>query len=166
MLEYVRTDAFVCNIAQRSYQKLVTYVTGRNRAANDVMALASLRTAGTPSHRGYTSRGPRGLAATLLAPPGVTDAESPMTVAGIPSGVPDGPGQAGVAYPNREASTTPPFCYICWTRAHRVTDCTPLTDKQRELVWAARNTFLRQRGREAEKPQDRPTTVLLQFDDL
>jgi len=39
--EYLRTDAFVYNTAQRRYQRLSTYVAGKYRAAKDVMALAS-----------------------------------------------------------------------------------------------------------------------------
>jgi len=103
----------VYNTAQRSYQQLVTYVTGKYRATKDVIALASRGTARKPSRRGHTSYGPRGLAVTLLAPPGATDAESPMTVAAILSREPDGRGQTGVAYARRETFTGPPLCYMC-----------------------------------------------------
>jgi len=52
--EYLRTDAFVDNSAQRSYQQLSTYVAGKYRAAKDVMALASRGSPG--DHRGRNRR--------------------------------------------------------------------------------------------------------------
>ena len=64
--EYLRTDAFVYNSAQRSYQQLSTYVAGTYRAAKDVMALASRGAPGGSSRKGQTSTGPRGLSVNQL----------------------------------------------------------------------------------------------------
>lgn len=119
---YLRTDGSVYNMAQRSYQQFVTHVTGKHRASKDVMALASLGTAGTPSFAQHTSSGPRDLADTLVEPPGSSNTEFQMTVAAIPSGGQDGQGQAVVAYPRREASAGPLVCYKCLTSGHRVPD--------------------------------------------
>ena len=57
--EYLRTDAFVYNTAQRSYQQLSTYVAGKYRAAKDVMTLANRVSPGESSRKGQTSTGPR-----------------------------------------------------------------------------------------------------------
>jgi len=65
-----------------------------------------------------------------------------------------------------ETPTSPPLCYMCWTRGHRVPDCKTLTDKQRDLVKAARSTFLRQRNAEAGAVTDRTSFVALVWDDL
>jgi len=59
--EYLRTDAFVYNSAQRSYQQLTSYVAGKYRAAKDIMAFASRGSPGGSSRKGQTSTGPRGL---------------------------------------------------------------------------------------------------------
>jgi len=59
--EYLRTDAFVYNTAQRSYQQLSTCVAGKYRAAKDVIALANRGSAGGSSPKGQTSTGPRGV---------------------------------------------------------------------------------------------------------
>ena len=59
--EYLRTDAFVYNSAQRSDEQLSTYVAAKYRAAKDVMALASRGSPGGSSWRRQTSTGPRGL---------------------------------------------------------------------------------------------------------
>ena len=67
--EYLRTDAFVYNSAQRSYQQLSTYVAGKYRAAKDVMALASRGLFGGSSRKGQTSAGPRGLSVNELNSP-------------------------------------------------------------------------------------------------
>jgi len=55
---------------------------------------------------------------------------------------------------------------MCSTRGHREPDCKILTDKQRDIVRAARNTFLRQRNRGADSAQDRVSVVALLWDDL
>jgi len=67
--EYPRTDAFVCNTAQRSYQQLSTYVAGKYRAAKDVMELANRGSPGGSSRKGQTSTGPRGLSVNHLNSP-------------------------------------------------------------------------------------------------
>jgi len=67
--EYPRTDAFVYNTAQRSYQQLSTYIAGKYRAAKDVMALANRLSPGGSSRKGQTSTGPRGLSVNHLNSP-------------------------------------------------------------------------------------------------
>ena len=58
------------------------------------------------------------------------------------------------------------MCYMCWTRGHRVPDCKILTDKQRDIVKAARSTVLRQRTGGAGAAPDRTAVVALLWDDL
>jgi len=67
--EYLRTDAFVYNSAQRSYQQISTYLTGKYRAAKNVMVLASRGSSGESSRRRQTSTGPRGLSVNQLHSP-------------------------------------------------------------------------------------------------
>jgi len=67
--EYLRTDAFMYNAAQRIYQQLSTFVAGKYRAAKDVMALASRGLFGGSSRKGQTSAGPRGLSVNELNSP-------------------------------------------------------------------------------------------------
>jgi len=47
-----------------------------------------------------------------------------------------------------------------------VPDCKILTDKQRDLVRAARNNFLRQRNRGADPAQDGTSVVALLWNDV
>jgi len=165
--EYLRTDAFVYNSAQRSYQQLSTYVAGKYRAAKDVMALASRGAPGGSSRKGQTSTGPRGLSVNQLHSSCEEDDTATYdTVAVLPSGTQGFRTDGGAPYVRREAPTGPPLCYMCWTRGHRVPDCKILTDKQRDLVKAARSTFLRQRNAGAGAPSDRTSVVALVWDDL
>jgi len=55
---------------------------------------------------------------------------------------------------------------MCWTRGHRVPDCKILTDKQRDIVKAARSTFFRLRNGGAGASPDCTTVVALLWDDL
>ena len=165
--EDLRTEAFVYNTAQRSYQQLSTYVSGKYRAAKDVIALANQGSAGGSSRKGHTSTGPRGLSANLRGSPWVEeDAAAHETVAVLPSGTPGSRTVGASPYPRREAPKGPPLCYMRWTRGNRVPDCKILTDKQRDIMRAARNTFLRQRSRGADSAQGRVSVVALQWDDL
>ena len=165
--EYLRTDAFVYNTPQRSYQQLSTYVAGKYRAAKDVMALANRGSSGGSSRKGQTSTGPRGLSANLLGSPwDEGDTATGETVAALPSGTPGFRTVGASPYPRREAPTGPPLCYMCRTRGHRVPDCKILTDKQRDLVRSARSNFLRKRNRGAGPAQDRTSVVALLWDDL
>jgi len=165
--EYLRTDAFVYNTAQRSYQQLSTYVAGKYRAAKDVMALANRGSPGGSSRKGQTSTGPRGLSVNHLGSPWEEDdTETHDMVAVLPSGTPGFRTGGGAPYPRREATAGPPLCYMCWTRGHRVPDCKILTDKQRDIVKAARSTFLRQRNAGVVTTPDRTTVVALLWDDL
>jgi len=87
--EHLRTDAFVYNSAQRSYQQSSTYVAGNYRAAKDVMALASRGSSGGSSRKGQTSTGPRGISVTQLHSPWEEDDTAMYdTVAVLPSGTP------------------------------------------------------------------------------
>jgi len=165
--EYLRTDAFVYNTAQRSYQQLSTYVAGSYRAAKDVMALANRGSPGGSSRKRQTSTGPRGLSVNHLSSPWEKeDTDTHDMVAVLPSGT-TGLRTVGAApYPRREATMGPPLCHMCWTRGHRVPDCKILTDKQRDIVQAARSTFLRRRNGGAGAAPDRTTVVALLWDDL
>ena len=87
-------------------------------------------------------------------------------VAVLPSGTPGFRTGGAAPYPRREATTGPPLCYMCWTRGHRVPDCKILTDKQRDIVKAARSTFFRQRNAGVVTTPDRTTVVALLWDDL
>jgi len=165
--EYLRTDAFVYNTAQRSYQQLSTNVAGKYRAAKDVMALANRGSPGGSSRKGQTSTGPRGLSVNHLGSPWEEDdTETHDMVAVLPSGTPGFRTGGKAPYPRREATTSPPLCYMCWTRGHWEPDCKILTDKQRDIVKAARNTFLRQRNAGVGATPDRTTVVALLRDDL
>ena len=165
--EYLRTNAFVYNTPQRSYQQLSTYVAGKYRAAKDVMALANRGSSGGSSRKGQTSTGPRGLSVNHLESPwDEDDTATSGTVAVLPSGTPGFRTVGGSPYPRREAPTGPPLCYMCWTRGHRVPECKILTDKQRDLVRSARSNFLRRRNRGADSAQDRTSVVALLWDDL
>jgi len=87
--QYLRTNAFVYNSAQRSYQQLSTYVAGKYRAAKDVMALANRGSPGESSRKGQTSTGPRGLPVNQLHSPWEEDNTATHdTVAVLPSGTP------------------------------------------------------------------------------
>jgi len=117
--EYLRTDAFVYNSAQRSYQQLSTFVVGKYLAARDVMALASRGAPGGSSRKGQTSTGPRGLSVNQLHSSWEEDDTVTYdTVAVLPSGTPRFRTAGGAPYVRREAPTGPPLCYMCWTRGH------------------------------------------------
>jgi len=163
----LRTDAFVYNTAQRSYQQLSTYVAGKYRAAKDVMALANRGSPGRSSRKGQASTGPRGLSVNNLNSPWEKDdiATHDM-VAVLPSGTPGFRTAGAAPNPRREAPTGPPLCYMCWTRRHRVPHCKILTDKQRDLVKAARRAFLRQRNAREGAAPDRTSVVALLWDEL
>jgi len=111
LLEYLRTDAFVYNTAQRSYQQLSTYMAGKYRAAKDVMALANRGSPGGSSRKGQTSTGPRGLSVNHLGSPWEEDdTETHDMVAILPSGTPGFRTGGAAPYPRREATTGPPLC--------------------------------------------------------
>jgi len=55
---------------------------------------------------------------------------------------------------------------MCWTRGNRVPDCKILTYKQRDLLKAARSTFLRKRIAGASAVADHTFVVALVWDDL
>jgi len=165
--ENLRTDAFVYNTAKQSYQQLSTYGAGKYRAAKDVMALASRRSPGGSLRKWQTSTGPRGLSVNQLHSPWEEDNTATYdTGAVLPSGTPGFRTAGGAPYARQEAPTGPPLCYMCWTRGHWVSDCKILTDKQRDLVKAARSTFLRQRNAGAGAVADRTSVVALVWDDL
>jgi len=131
------------------------------------MALANRGSSGGSLRKGQTSTGPRGLSVNQLHSSWEEDDTATYdTVAVLPSGTPWFRTAGGAPYVRREAPTGPPLCYMCWTRGHRVPDCKILTDKQRDLVKAARSTFLRQRNAGAGAPSDRTSVVALVWDDL
>jgi len=81
---YLRTDAFIYNTAQRSYQQLATYVEGKYRAANYVMQLVGKAVGGLNARRGVPSLGPRGTSALVAQEVEPTCTEN--MVAALPSG--------------------------------------------------------------------------------
>ena len=165
--EYLRTDAFVYNSSERSYQELSTNVAGKDRAAKDTVALAIRGSPGGSSRNGQTSTGPQGLSVNQLHTPwGEDDTSTYDTVAVLPSGTSRFCTAGAAPYARREAPTGPPLCFMCWMRGHRVPDCKILTHKQRELVKAARSTFLRQRNAGAGAASDCTSVVALVWDDL
>jgi len=165
--EYLRTDAFVYNSEQRSYQQLSTYVAGKYRAAQYVMALASRGSPGGSSRKRQTSTVPQGLSVNQLHSSWEEDDTATYdTVAVLPLGTSGFRMAGGAPNVTREAPTGPPLCYMRWTRGHRVPYCKILTDKQRDLVKAARSTFVRQRSAGAGAPSDRTSVVALGWDDL
>jgi len=165
--EYLRTDAFVYDTAQRSYQQLSTYVAGKYRPAKDVMALANRGSPGGSSRKGQTSTRPRCLSVNYLNSPWEEDhTDTHDMVAVLPSGTSGFRTVGAAPYPRREATTGPPLCYMCWKRGHRVRNCKILTDKQRDIVKAARSTFLRQRNGGEGAASNRLTVVALLWDDL
>jgi len=164
--DYLRTDAFVYNSVQRSYQNMVTYVAGKYRAAKDVMALSQRGTPGTSNRRAFSPAATRGNAGSFLAiPPSDTEAEM---VAALPPGSPGNRGGTASPYPRREGPTGPSLCYMCWNRGHRVPDCSLLIDKQKDLVRSARIRFLRRREPQGQAAavQERVSIVALLWDDL
>jgi len=82
-------------------------------------------------------------------------------VAVLPSGTPGFRTGRAAPQPRREVTTGPPLCYRCWTRRNRVPDCKILTDKERQIVKAARSTFLRKRNAGVVTTPDRTTVVAL-----
>jgi len=92
---YIRTDAFVYNTPACSFQQLVTYTSGKHKAAEEVMNLA--RDGQGPSTP-FSSRGPRRLSVTPRARP--TRADFPVMALGeteppVPPPLPAAnPGQA------------------------------------------------------------------------
>ena len=164
--DYLRTDTFVYNSAQRSYQNMVTYVAGKYRSTKDFMAVSQRGTPGTSNRRGFSPVATRGNARSFLAmPPSDIEAE---VVAALPPGSPGNRGGAASPYPRREGPTGPPLCYMFWNRGHRVLDCSLLTDKQKDLVRSARIRFLRRREPEGQAAvvQERVSIVALLWDDL
>jgi len=165
--EYLWADAIVYNTAQRSYQQLSAYVAEKYPAAKDVMALANRGFPGGSSRKGQTSKGPRGLSVSHLNFPWEeNDTDTHDMVAVLPSGTPGFRTVGAAPYPRREATTGPPLLNIHWTHGHRVSDCKILTDKQRDIVKAARRTFLCQRNGGAGAAPDRTTVVAPLWDSL
>jgi len=145
---------------------LSTYVAGKYRAAKNVMALANRGSPRGSSRKWQTSTGPRGLSINHLSSPRQeADTDTHDMVAVLPSGTPGIRTVGAAPFPRREAPTGPPLCYMCWKRGHRVPDCKILTDKQRDIVKAARSTFLRQRNGGAGAALDRTAVVALLWDD-
>jgi len=160
--EYFRTDVFVYNTVQRSYQQLSDYVAEKFRAAEDFMALANRGSPEGSSRKGQTLTGPRGLSVNHLGSSWEEDdTETHDMVAVLPSGTPGFRTGRAAPQPRREVTTGPPLCYRCWTRRNRVPDCKILTDKQRQIVKAARSTFLRKRNAGVVTTPDRTTVVAL-----
>jgi len=151
---YIRTDAFFYNTPACSFQHLVTYTSGKHKAAEEIMNLA--RDGQGPSAPS-SSRGPRRLSVTPRARPTRADflvmalgkAEPP--VATPPPAA--NPGHAQRVWGRQdnlprfltgcpEDPRRPRFCFVCWTPGHMSYTCPILTDQQKALVIKARESFL------------------------
>ena len=151
---YIRTDAFVYNTPACSFQQLVTYTSGKHKAAEEVMNLArDGQGPSTPS----SSRGPRRLSVTPRARP--TRADFPVMALGeaeppvAPPPPAANPGQAQPVWGRQdnlprfltgrpEDPRRPRICFLCWTPGHMSYTCPILTDQQKALVNKARESFL------------------------
>jgi len=150
---YIRTDAFVYNTPECSFQQLVTYTLGKYKAAEEVLTLA--RDGQGPSTP-CPSRGPRRLSVlprTRPARPGfpvMALGETEPPVAPPPAA---NPGQAPPAWGRQDNlpriltgrpqdPRRPRICYLCWTSGHMSYTCPILTDQQKALVNKARASFL------------------------
>lgn len=154
--DYLRTDAFVFNGPDRTYQQLVTFSAGKFKAATDVIKMAQ---SASHAHQGDTSASNRRLADYKAKRPlggpqlmavGPTDPPTPAKkspevepeklVVAKPALAPTPtPRPAGA----RSADSRRPFrCYLCWEVGHMGHQCRILTEGQRATVLQARDNFL------------------------
>ena len=150
---YIGTDAFVFNTPACYFQQMVTYTSGKHKAAEKVMHLA--RDGQGPSTQS-SSRGPRRLSVTPRALPTRMDfpvmalGETEPPVAPPPAA---NPGQAPTVWDRQynlfrfftgrsEDPRRPRICFPCWTSGHMSYTCPILTDQQKALVNKARESFL------------------------
>jgi len=150
---YIRNEAIVYNTPAFSFQQLVTYMSGKHKASEEVMTLA--RDGQGPSTP-YSSRGPHRLSVTPRARPTRTYVpvmalgETEPLVAPPPAA---NPGQFQPVLGRQdnlprfltgrpEDPRRPGTCFLCWTHGHMSYTCPILTDQQRVLVNNARDTFL------------------------
>jgi len=150
---YIRTDAVVYNTPACSFQQLVTYTSGRHKAAEEVMTMArDGQGPSTPS----PSRGPRRLSAIPRTRPTRSDfpalalGETEPPVASPPAANPE-PSQPVWGRQDNlprfltgrpEDPRRPRICFLCWTAGHMSYTCPILTDQQKALVNKARESFL------------------------
>ena len=150
---YIRTNAFVHNTPACSFQQLVTYTSGKHKAAEEVMNLA--RDGQGPSTLS-SSRGSRCLSVTPRARP--TRADFPVMALGeteppvAPPPPAATPGQAQPVWGRQdnlllfltglpEDPLRPRICFLRWTTGHMSYIRPILTDQQRALVNKAREPF-------------------------
>ncbi|OSX80210.1 hypothetical protein BU14_0057s0031 [Porphyra umbilicalis] len=150
---YIRTEAVVYNTPACSFQQLVTYTSGRHKAAEEVMTMArDGQGPSTPS----PSRGPRRLSAIPRTRPTRSDfpalalGETEPPVASSPAANPE-PSQPVWGRQDNlprfltgrpEDPRRPRICFLCWTAGHMSYTCPILTDQQKALVNKARGSFL------------------------
>jgi len=150
---YIRTEAFVFHTPACSFQKLVTYTSGKHAAAEEVMTLArGGQGPSTPS----SSRCPRCLSVTPRTRP--TGPDFPVMALGeteppVVSSPAANPGQAQNVWGRQdnlprfltgrpEDLRRPRICFLCWTPGHMSYMCPIQTDQQKALVNRARESFL------------------------
>jgi len=151
---YIRTDTFVYNTPACFFQQLVTYTSGKHKAAEEVMNRA--RDGQGPSTPSF-SRGPRHLSVTPRALP--TRADFPVMALGEtepPVASPPPAANSGQVQPvwgrqdnllrfltgRPEDPRRPRICFLRWTPRHMSYTCPILTDQQKALVNKARESFL------------------------
>lgn len=154
--EYLRTDAFVYNFPERTYQKLVTFTSGKYKAATDVIRMA--QGSGVSSKSGPS--GPTRRSADL-APKRTVDSSSVLAVNPVgPIKILKGPhdkeaekAESDQAYgftgPTQRFvgvravdSRRPYRCYLCWKSGHMAHQCDTLTEAQRKAVCKTRDSFM------------------------
>jgi len=137
---YILSDACVYNTPACSTQKLMTYTSGKHKAAEEVMTLAlDGQRPSTP----FSSRGPRCLSVTPRARPTRADypvlalCETESVVVPPPAPPPE---QAQPVWGRQdnlprfltgcpEDPRRPRICFLCWTPGHMSYTCPILTDQ-------------------------------------
>lgn len=154
--EYLRTNAFVYNFPERTYQQLVTFTSGKYKAATDVIRMA--QGSGMSSKSGPS--GPTRRSADL-APKRTVDSSSVLAVNPVgPIKILKGPhdkeaekAESDQAYgftgPTQRFvgvravdSRRPYRCYLCWKSGHMAHQCDTLTEAQRKAVCKTRDSFM------------------------
>ena len=153
--EYLRTDAFVYNIPDRTYQQLVTFTAGKNKAATEVikMARGSSVTKAGPSGTVRRPTEPRPNRSLDSSPLMAVNPMGPSTILKGPlekETEKNGSGQVfGFKGPTPQFvgvrtmdSRRPYRCYLCWEPGHMAHQCSMLSEVQRKAVLQARDSFL------------------------
>ena len=154
--EFLRTDAYVFNGPKRTYQQLVTFASGKHKAATDVIKMAQGQASSSRGSTPGATRRPvdfKPRKPTDSEPLLTVDSTGPTTVLQRPVGKETDKIDPGRTY-GFKAPTVPyvrgrtldsrlPFrCYLCWETGHMAHQCPTLTEAQRKMVQKARDNFL------------------------